>query len=262
MCLTPARVVACCGLIIAASGCADVAKADVPVLEARALSFAYTAGQMLLDIPHYTLRRGDTVFLHGPSGSGKSTLLNLLCGTLQPASGSIDLCGHNLGRTSGMRRDRLRGDHIGLLFQQFNLLPFLSVIDNILLPCRFSPARRQRAQQTHGTSRAAAQHLLQALDLPLELALRPAAQLSIGQQQRVAAARALIGEPELVLADEPTSALDADAQECFLELLFRQCSGTRAALLFVSHDLRLASRFERIDALHDLNVAEHPVPHA
>lgn len=230
----------------------------VPVLEARGLRFGYAPGRVLLDIPHYALAPGETVFLHGPSGSGKSTLLNLLCGTLQPASGAIDLCGHNLGQTSGMRRDRLRGEHIGLLFQQFNLLPFLSVLDNVLLPCRFSPARRRRARQAYGTPPAAARQLLRTLGLADELAARPAAHLSIGQQQRVAAARALIGDPELVLADEPTSALDADAQQSFLELLFTQCARTRAAMLFVSHDLRLAAHFDRVDDLLALNLARNP----
>lgn len=127
----------------------------------------------------------------------------------------------------------------------------------MLLPCHFSPLRRQRALQAHGTLPNAARVLLHSLNLPPELASRPAAQLSIGQQQRVAAARALIGDPEIVLADEPTSALDAHAQAGFLDLLFAQCARTRAALLFVSHDLRLAARFDRVDELSALNRA-HP----
>lgn len=226
-----------------------------PVLQAQQLTFGYTPNRILLDIPHYQLAAGETVFLHGPSGSGKSTLLNLFCGTLPPTAGTVALCGHDLASTSARRRDRLRGDHVGLLFQQFNLLPFLSVQDNVMLPCRFSPRRRRQAQLAHGTTLAAARDLLQTLGLPEALYARPAARLSIGQQQRVAAARALIGEPELVLADEPTSALDADAQARFLELLFQQCRRTQAALLFVSHDARLATQFDRVDALANLNHA-------
>lgn len=224
------------------------------VLQASDLRFAYPGGQPLLSIPALELRAGETLFLFGPSGSGKSTLLNLLAGTLTAQSGTVRLAGFDLGQVGAARRDRIRGDHLGLLFQQFNLLPFMSVQDNVLLPCHFSRRRRQAACRRHGSEAAAARALLAALGLCADdIGQRPARMLSVGQQQRVAAARALIGDPELVMADEPTSALDADAQEQFLELLFRECARTNAALLFVSHDSRLAARFQRQENLLELN---------
>src|SRR5690606_12089269 len=137
--------------------------------------------------------------------------------------------------------------------QQFNLLPFLGVRDNVELPCRFSPLRTARARQRHGSVAAAAATLLEHLGLGADLHTRRADQLSIGQQQRVAAARALIGQPELVIADEPTSALDADAREAFLELLFAECRAAGASLLFVSHDQSLAPLLDRHLALDQLN---------
>lgn len=204
-----------------------------------------------LDIAILDLAAGEKVFLHGPSGSGKSTLLNLLAGVLVPAAGELDVLGHALPRLSGAARDRFRADHVGIVFQQFNLIPYLSVLDNVLLPCRFSKLRHERA----GDPKAAAARLLAHLDLEPTLWQRRADALSVGQQQRVAAARALIGHPELVIADEPTSALDAERQAAFLELLIRECSEAGSALLFVSHDRRLAGRFDRVLALPDINRA-------
>ena len=142
-------------------------------------------------------------------------------------------------------------DHIGLIFQVFNLVPWLSALENILLPCRFSERRRRRAGPDPA---AAARRLLRELGLDdPALAAASAATLSVGQQQRVAAARALIGKPDLVLADEPTSALDADARTTFVDLLTRECAGAGAALLFVSHDRSLESRFDSAVDFRDLN---------
>lgn len=223
----------------------------MPLLELDALTFAWPGQPPCLDIGGFTLDAGEQVFLHGPSGSGKSTLLNLLAGVLKPGSGDIRLLGQSLPALSGAARDRLRADHIGLIFQQFNLIPYLSVLDNVRLPCRFSARRRERA----GDPVEAAQRLLRHLDLDPVLWDRPATALSVGQQQRVAAARALIGTPELVIADEPTSALDAERQAAFLDLLARECASAGAALVFVSHDRRLAARFSREVALIELNQA-------
>lgn len=208
---------------------------------------------LCLDIPTLDIQAGERVFLYGPSGSGKSTLLGLLGAVHQPESGRIEVLGQDLARLSGSGRDRFRVDHIGFIFQQFNLIPYLPVLDNVLLPCRFSARRRARAGQDHG--RQEARRLLEALGLEGELLGRQASQLSVGQQQRVAAARALIGGPELIIADEPTSALDADRQDDFLELLLQECAAQGTTLLFVSHDHRLAPHFTRELSLVQLNGA-------
>jgi putative ABC transport system ATP-binding protein len=204
-----------------------------------------------LDITDFQVAADEQVFIHGESGSGKSTLLNLIAGVLTPQQGNITALGQPLSALSAAARDRFRVDHIGLIFQQFNLIPYLSVLDNVLLPCRFSARRSQRA----GDPKQAAATLLQHLDLDAGLWQRPATQLSVGQQQRVAAARALIGRPEIVIADEPTSALDAARQTAFLDLLRRECAAANAALLFVSHDLRLAEGFGRRVEMGQINRA-------
>lgn len=155
---------------------------------------------------------------------------------------------------SGAARDRFRVDHIGFIFQQFNLVSYLSVLDNVLLPLRFSPRRAARAGRG---SRALEEvrRLLAGLDLDPAAAHRVAAELSVGEQQRVAVARALIGGPEIVIADEPTSSLDAARQQAFIDLLAAECERGSATLLFVSHDLRLAEPFGCRVALAQINRA-------
>lgn len=204
-----------------------------------------------LDIPRFALAAGERVFLHGPSGGGKSTLLAVLGGVALPSAGTATLLGQRIDTLSGRQRDRFRADHIGFIFQQFNLLPWLSALDNVLLPCTFSAQRAARA----GDARATAAQLLGHLDLAPALWQRPAAELSVGQQQRVAAARALIGRPEIILADEPTSALDAARQQRFVDLLLAETQAAGSALLFVSHDERLAAHFDRRVALAEINRA-------
>jgi putative ABC transport system ATP-binding protein len=194
---------------------------------------------------------GERVFLHGPSGSGKSTLLAILGGVAVPERGRVHLLGQDIVTFSGHDRDVFRADHIGFIFQQFNLLPWLSARDNVLLPCAFSPYRRNRADDPA----AETARLLQRLDLAPDLWNSPAAELSVGQQQRVAAARALIGKPEILIADEPTSALDAPRQQIFIDLLLAETSAVGACLLFVSHDERLAVRFDRVLSLAEVNHA-------
>ena len=217
------------------------------------LRFAWPASGWTLEVPALHLAAGERLFLHGPSGTGKSTLLNLVAGTLAPQAGRIAVAGEDMGGRGGAARDRLRADHLGIVFQQFNLLPFLGLVDNVTLPCRFSARRRARAVQRFGSLEAAARHSLAALGLDLAaLANRRVVELSVGQQQRVAAARALIGGPSLVLCDEPTSALDARNRDQFVALLFAECAAEGAALLFVSHDLTLAGRFPRRQALGEL----------
>ncbi|WP_439887375.1 ATP-binding cassette domain-containing protein [Pseudomonas sp. MBLB4123] len=229
-----------------------------PLIELADLGFAWPGQAELLDIPSFTLQRGESLFLKGPSGSGKTTLLGLLGGVQLAQRGTVRLLDQALDALSPAARDRFRVDHTGYIFQQFNLLPFLSVRENVELPCRFSRLRAQRAVQRHGSIDGATAALLEHLGLAPELLGRRADQLSIGQQQRVAAARALIGQPELVIADEPTSALDADSREAFLQLLFAECRAAGASLLFVSHDQSLAPLFDRSLSLADLNRATMP----
>ena len=228
-----------------------------PLLQVENLRYRWNRSQApCVEIEHLDVAAGERVFVHGPSGSGKSTLLGLLGGVLLGEQGgvtvSIDGRPTDLGALSRAQRDRFRVDHIGFVFQQFNLIPYLSVLDNVLLPCRFSARRRLQA----GTDMAAdARRLLHELDLSDKLMARPVTQLSVGQQQRVAVARALIGRPEIVIADEPTSALDAERQDRFLDLLLKECAASNASLIFVSHDRRLAAHFTREVALHEINRA-------
>lgn len=201
-----------------------------------------------MSVPSFALAAGETVLLLGESGSGKSTLLSLICGTIVPDTGTVRIAETDIATLSGGARDRFRAEQIGVIFQQFNLLPFGSVVDNILLPLRFAPKRRKRA----GDARAAAADLCAALGLPPVLFSAKASTLSVGQQQRVAVARALIGQPPLIIADEPTSALDANSQAAFLDVLFQQAAANRASLLMVSHDPRLGARFDRVIKMEDI----------
>ena len=212
------------------------------------LRFRWPGTQTELNIDNWSLEAGCRCFLHGPSGSGKTTLLNLLCGLLLPQAGQIRVAGQAINTLPSVQRDVFRADHIGIIFQQFNLLSHLSVRENIILPLTFSPARRQRAAAA-GTR---VEDLLQALELPADIIEVPVSDLSTGQQQRIAVARALIGSPSLIIADEPTSALDDDARQRFLDLLFEQIQRSAAALLFVSHDQRLRGQFDQVAALADL----------
>lgn len=223
------------------------------VVRVRDLRFAWPGDEPCLDLPEFDIARAQHVFLYGPSGCGKSTLLNLLAGVLRPGRGELHLLDSDLDRLPGAARDRFRADHIGFIFQQFNLIPYLSVLDNVLLPCRFSKRRAARALEQSASLHDEAYRLLRHLDLDAALWRRDATKLSVGQQQRVAAARALIGRPELVFADEPTSALDDERQAAFLALLRQECAAAGAALLFVSHDRRLATGFDEERSLATLN---------
>ncbi|MEX2453290.1 MAG: ABC transporter ATP-binding protein [Rhodospirillaceae bacterium] len=210
----------------------------------------------VLDIRSFSVARGERVFLKGPSGSGKTTLLNLLGGVAVPEAGQVSVMDTNLAAMRGARRDAFRADHIGFIFQMFNLVPYLSLIDNVALPCRFSAARRRKAESSGMAVAAEARRLLARMGLDAEsVGDRPVTELSVGQQQRVAAARSLIGAPELLIADEPTSALDAETRMAFLDLLFSETAAAGSTLLFVSHDSALEVRFDRVVALRDVNRA-------
>lgn len=212
---------------------------DAIVLEG--VSYRWDAeGDPDLAIDQLGIASGERLFVQGPSGSGKSTLLGLLSGVLVPQEGSVTVLGETVSSLGSAERDRFRADHVGYLFQMFNLIPYLSVIENVTLPLRFSERRRGRVDDGAEEARRILEHLGMG-----DLAGRPVTKLSVGQQQRVAAARALIGSPEVVLADEPTSALDAGHSERFVELLFAECERAGATLVFVSHDAALATLFDR-----------------
>jgi len=211
------------------------------------------ANQPVLDLEHFSLYSGESVFLSGQSGSGKSTLLNIISGVLDGYEGSLEVLGHDMRTLRNAQRDKLRAEHIGYIFQQFNLLPYLNVMDNATLACKFSPQRRQRACEDSGSVEAAAYALMQELGLDAELAGQTVNNLSIGQQQRVAAVRALIGGPDLIIADEPTSALDTLHRERFIKQLLATCEQRDIALLFVSHDPGLQSYFDRVVDMQELN---------
>ena len=229
----------------------EAVRADI--VRMSGVSFAWPGRNPFdLVIENFALKRGERLFLVGPSGSGKSTFLSLLAGIVTPQKGVIDVLGANIAKLSGAARDRFRAEHYGIIFQMFNLLPYGSVIDNVLLPLSFSRTRRARAEAGGGVHAEAAR-LLETLGLEKAvIGNASAANLSVGQQQRVAAARALIGAPELIIADEPTSSLDRDRQQAFLDLLFADIDAAGATLVMVSHDESLSSRFTRIVNLTDI----------
>lgn len=207
--------------------------------------------QFEIGIDRFSLPTASRTLLVGPSGSGKSTLLSLLCGIVAPQAGRISILGRDITKLSNAARDQFRADHIGVIFQMFNLLPYGSVVDNVVLPLSFSRDRRQRVQE-HGEAETEAGRILDGLGIDQSLLNNSAAALSVGQQQRVAVARALIGTPELIVADEPTSALDPDHQQRFLDLLFRQIEDARTTLLMVSHDRQLGPLFDNVVELEDV----------
>ena len=219
------------------------------------LHFAWPGEPPLLAIDQFQLSPGEWLFLRGPSGSGKSTLLGLIAGVLTPQDGRIHVLGQDMAQLSSAKRDAVRADHLGVIFQIFNLVPYLSVIQNVVLPCRFSKQRLAKVREAGGPE-IEARRILAQLGLSDEgLLSRNVTDLSVGQQQRVAAARALIGGPSLIIADEPTSALDADSRDRFIGLLRAEVQKTGAALLFVSHDGALAPLFDRAVDLSDINRA-------
>lgn len=209
-----------------------------------------------LAIDSFALRAMERVLLVGPSGAGKSTFLSLLCGIVTPSEGRLEVLGTDMTKLSSSARDRFRAEHFGIIFQMFNLLPYGSVLDNVLLPLSFATKRRERATRT-GSAEKEAERLLASLGLdPKEVEGLSAASLSVGQQQRVAAARALIGAPELIVADEPTSALDRNRQQAFLDLLFADVAAAGASLIMVSHEEELGKRFDRVVRLDEIATSE------
>ncbi len=233
---------------------------DTPqaLLKVDSLRFRWPSGQRdVMDIAEFEIQQGERVFIKGASGSGKTTLLSLLGGINLANAGSINILGTEISQLKQSRRDEFRADHIGFIFQLFNLIPYLSVIENITLACKFSRKRRLRALSKSSSLEDEAFRLLSHLQLGESAVLnKKVSDLSVGQQQRVAAARALIGSPELVIADEPTSALDADTREHFLRLLLKECELSGSSVLFVSHDAALEGAFDRSIDLSAVNRAD------
>ncbi|MDX2269357.1 MAG: ABC transporter ATP-binding protein [Bryobacter sp.] len=217
----------------------------------RDLEFRYRKqAPLVLQVPSFSLAQGEHCFLYGPSGCGKSTLLSLIAGVLEPTQGRVEVLGQDLAGLGRSGRDRFRGENIGYIFQMFNLIPYLSVVDNIELACQLHSKRRARLGQA--SLRQAVEDLAQALGIHGVLG-RPVTELSVGQQQRVAVARALLGAPPLLIADEPTSALDTAHREQFLSLLLAQADRADSTVLFVSHDESLGPLFTRQVRLPELN---------
>jgi putative ABC transport system ATP-binding protein len=200
----------------------------------------------VLSIPAWQVARNERVFLQGESGSGKSTLLGLLAGLQLPTLGEVEILGARMSALGAGKRDRFRAKHLGVVFQQFNLIPYLSALENVLLAAQFGTSDRRGARQR-------AIELLESVNLPSSLHDRKAAALSIGQQQRVAIVRALINEPSLLLVDEPTSALDHNNRDAFLALLFDMLADMDCAMVFVSHDPTIGRLFDKHVRLAELN---------
>lgn len=214
------------------------------------LQFSYPgqSGDLVIDIDHWQVPQGQRVFLSGESGSGKSTLLNLICGTLSPTGGNIELLQQPFSQLSGRKRDTFRAKHIGVVFQQFNLIPYLSVAQNIALAGYFGHTCVENINTRIST-------FLSRLELAENLLNQRADALSMGQQQRVAIARALINQPEILVVDEPTSALDAKARDSFIDLLLDCAAEINSTVIFVSHDQSLADHFDQHVLLTELNQA-------
>ena len=220
-----------------------------PALNMQNLVFHYEDGHPILKLEAFKVKMQEKVFVYGPSGCGKSTLLGLIAGVFLPQQGALEVLGFDFCSTSRGKRDEIRGKEIGYIFQTFNLIPYLNCLENILLPCIITPQRK--AKITKSLEEEAAL-LAEHLNLT-DVLHKKARQLSVGQQQRVAAARALIGSPQLVIADEPTSSLDGKNTKEFLQLLFREWEEKKFTLVFVSHDERLADDFNRSVSLPEMN---------
>lgn len=220
-------------------------------IEVCDLKFAYPkTAEQVLNVPSFRLSQAERLFLYGPSGCGKTTFLEILAGVLTPSSGLVQILGQDLKELRAFHRDAFRADHIGYIFQSFNLIPYLSVFENITLPLYLSEKKRKTVP--HSRQQQEVSQLCQRLGIS-ELLDRSVADLSIGQQQRVAAARALLGKPQLILADEPTSSLDYDHRERFIELLFEICRESSISVLFVSHDRSLQKMFDRVVSFEEIN---------
>lgn len=211
------------------------------ILETSSLTYDYGSGS-LIEFPDLSILAGEKVLIIGPSGSGKSTFLNLVSGVLPIQSGDISLVEYNYRALSGRQLDGIRASHIGIIFQTLNLISYLNGYENASLGVRFSKRRRAINVDTP----AEIERIAGALGLTPHLLKKRAEQLSIGQQQRVAVIRALLGRPDLILADEPTSALDPIATEQFMTEMLGSFDAENQAILMVSHNPALKAFFDRV----------------
>ena len=227
---------------------------DDSIVKIESLRFQWSKNNNFkIFVPKLEVGRGKKVLFLGESGSGKTTLLSLICGFLEPLSGSISINDKIISNLTSTNKDAYRSDNIGIIFQQFNLLPYANVIDNIILPLYFSKQRSKKVENKIN----AAMNLCDQLRLPESILNQKASNLSVGQQQRVAVARALIGSPSIIVADEPTSSLDTEAQELFLDLMFDQISKNLSTLLMVSHDKSLTNYFDQVIDINEILVREN-----
>lgn len=227
---------------------------DDSIVKIESLRFQWSKNSNFkIFVPKLEVGRGKKVLFLGESGSGKTTLLSLICGFLEPISGSILINDKIISDLTSTNKDAYRSDNIGIIFQQFNLLPYANVIDNIILPLYFSKQRSKKVENKIN----AAMNLCDQLRLPESILNQKASNLSVGQQQRVAVARALIGSPSIIVADEPTSSLDTEAQELFLDLMFDQISKNSSTLLMVSHDKSLTNYFDQVIDINEILVREN-----
>ncbi len=203
--------------------------------------------KIILNIPEWRIKSGELVLIQGPSGSGKTTFLNLIAGLFRPLKGSVKVLGKRIDQMSSLRCDSYRANNIGYVFQNFNLIPYLNVIDNIYLAARFSK-NLEGFNLDHEIS-----ELLTTLNISAKDWNLKSRNLSFGQIQRVAIARAMINRPKIIIADEPTSSLDSTNKEKFINLLMELVNKYKITLVLVSHDQSLSPYFNRVELFSEIN---------
>lgn len=218
-------------------------------------------GYNSVDVPSLEIRSGEAVLLFGENGSGKTTLFRLLAGLQRPDSGELQILGRDLNKMKGRAKDDFRGDHIGYIFQSPHIIPYLTALENILLPCGFSSRKREITDSGEVSREYEAYQLMARLKVEDPSRLRHKAdQLSKGLQQRIAVARALIGNPKLILADEPASAMGSYSQRLVYELMINHARETDATLICISHNKELDPLFDRKLNMKDINISAETNP--
>ena len=219
------------------------------MLKTLGLEYHYRDSKKII-FPEIEVERGERLLIRGFSGCGKTTLLSLIAGALKLQNGDINFDGNEYSKMSSLLLDKFRADHIGYIFQTLNLIPFLSVSENIALGIKFSKSRKSKVNDFNQEII----RLVSSLGLGKEVLKTPVNRLSVGQQQRVAVARALLGKPDLILADEPTSALDSGTTQKFLNEVMETFDSTRQAIIMVSHDTSIAPYFDSVIDFNSNNV--------